>query len=166
MNKTKKHLKNIAKKILPLVFLIFYYFILLEPAISNINRVLTPNRMHIAIIVFVIFSINGVALSALYTKKYDIIFLLLYKVFSFFLCCYIFAIDDLVSHYQDMVVNIDLVKSSWNIFIGYFLITSEGVSFLIFEMLFFFSLYVAISAIPFILLRIIKSNYCFKNGNR
>jgi len=145
------------KKIILFVILMLYYFVLLEPALSNINRTLTPNRMHMGMIVYVLFSINGIALSALYTKKYDVVVIFIYKFLSFFLCHYFFAVDDLIFNNQDLVVNIDLFRNSISIFTGYFSVPPEGVLFLFFGMLFFFSMYVAVSVIPFIFLRMIKN---------
>jgi hypothetical protein len=100
---------------------------------------------------------HGVILTSFLQKKYDLLFLLIYKLFSFFSCHYILIIDDLIYQSNNFVINIELLKISINILLDYiFTIDQEGFIFHILSFLSFYTLYITVSIIPFILMRIVK----------
>jgi hypothetical protein len=150
------HVKYLTMKILLFIVLVSYYYYLLKPALDSINKV-RINQIDMAILIFIISSIHGIILASIHTKNYDIIFLLFFKIFSFFSCYFLIAIDDIIYQDHNVVINFEFFRRAMDIFINSIFETGqEGLLFSISMILPTFILYVAISIIPFIIIRIIK----------
>jgi hypothetical protein len=142
--------------ILPCIALIIYYCYLLIPTLNDFNQV-RMNNVYIAILIFSLSSIQGIILSALHKKNYDIFYLIFFKIFSFFSCNFILEIEDLIYQKHSILINFDLLKRALSIIKNsFFIIGPEG--FLNSIMATLLLLYFSISIIPFILVRIIKKN--------
>jgi len=151
-NLLSKNSKTI-KVVLFFCVVIMYYFFLLNHVIESLNKI-RMNQLNIAILIFILASICGVVLSSLFKKNYDIIALLLYKLFSFFICLYIIVLDDII--YQNKYFDYVFLRDAINMMAAsYFRIGTGNIDVLF--LLAIFMVYVVISIIPFILIRASKT---------
>jgi hypothetical protein len=158
MKKIIDYLILFIRIILPCIALIIYYCFLLIPTLDDFYQV-RMNNIYIAILIFGLSSIQGIILSALYKKNYDIFYLIFFKILSFFSCSFILAVEDLIYQKHSILINFDLLKGALNIVKNSFLtIGPEGFLNSVMTTLSFLLLYFLISIIPFILVRIIKKN--------
>lgn|GEM_PF-5849553 len=148
------------RRILPSVILFLYYLYFLYPAFDFFNQDRHPNRAYVLIFILALSSLHAVFLAALYKKNYDIIFLLLYKIFSYFPYLYIIVLEEEIFHanYLELFV---LFNNATVVFVNsFFTVSPTGCLFfrVVPTVWPFLPMYIAFSIIPFVLARILTKN--------
>jgi len=144
-------------KIILYIVLTLYYLYLLFPIINFYNYPSHPNRAYVLIFVFAFFSILGILLASSYKKNYDILFLLLFKIFSYFPSLYIAILEGEVFNAPSLCVLIHLQSAMTILINSFFTIASaDSIFSQILLMFWLLPVYMALSIVPFILTRILK----------
>ena len=150
--------KILLKIVLPVAALALYYSYFFYPALGFFNQERHVNEAYIVVVIFVLASMHGVLLAILHAKKYDVVFLLAYKLFSYFPCLFYAAvIEDRMINRHSLTIFAS-AKNAMAVLANSYLTwpLSENLFLHITKMFWPLPIYIAISIVPFVLARMVK----------